>query len=104
MLLGILTNNHDKFEDYLARVGLEKHFDKVVNTHRVGVAKPDPESYLTALNYLGVQPSECLFIDDVLTNVEGAESIGLKSHLFENQTGLISFLKKFDIKLISDRK
>ena len=104
LLLGILTNNHDKFEDYLARVGLEKHFDKVVNTHRVGVAKPDPESYLTALNYLGVQPSECLFIDDVLTNVEGAESIGLKSHLFENQTGLISCLKKFDIKLISDRK
>ena len=38
--IGILTNNHDRFEDYLRRVGINEMFDAVINTHRIGVANP----------------------------------------------------------------
>ena len=102
--LGILTNNHDRFEDYLQRVGLEQLFDVVVNTHRIGVAKPEPLAYRNAISRLGVEPARCLFVDDLETNVRGGAAAGLQCHHFQNQTGLVAFLKEFDIELISHQK
>ena len=102
--LGILTNNHDRFEEYLQRVGVAELFDAVINTHRIGVAKPDKLAYQKAVSGLSVEPENCLFIDDVEGNVDGGEAAGLKCHHFQNQTGLVEFLKKFDIQLISDSK
>ena len=102
--LGILTNNHDRFEEYLQRVGVAELFDAVINTHRIGVAKPEKLAYQKAVSHLSVDPQNCLFIDDVEGNVDGGEAAGLKCHHFQNQTGLVEFLKKFDIQLISDSK
>ena len=102
--LGILTNNHDRFEEYLQRVGVAELFDAVINTHRIGVAKPEKLAYQKAVSHLSVEPQNCLFIDDVEGNVDGGEAAGLKCHHFQNQTGLVEFLKKFDIQLISDSK
>jgi len=102
--LGILTNNHDRFEEYLQRVGVAELFDAVINTHRIGVAKPEKLAYQKAVSYLSVEPENCLFVDDVEGNVDGGEAAGLKCHHFQNQTGLVEFLKKFDIQLISDSK
>ena len=53
--IGILTNNHDRFEDYLRRVGINEMFDAVINTHRIGVAKPDRGAYMQALDVLKVE-------------------------------------------------
>ncbi|MEC7915839.1 MAG: HAD family phosphatase [Actinomycetota bacterium] len=99
--VGILTNNHDRFEDYLRRVGIEELFDEVINTHRIGVAKPDPLAYRHALAELAVEPDACLFIDDLATNVEGAEAIGLRAHHFQDRAGLVIFLQELGIDLIS---
>ena len=102
--LGILTNIHDRFEEYLQRVGVAELFDAVINTHRIGVAKPEKLAYQKAVSRLSVEPENCLFVDDVEGNVDGGEAAGLKCHHFQNQTGLVEFLKKFDIQLISDSK
>ena len=99
--IGILTNNHDRFEDYLRRVGINEMFDAVINTHRIGVAKPDRGAYMHALDALKVQANSCLFIDDLARNVEGAEAVGLPAHQFHNQAGLLDFLNKFSIEPIS---
>ena len=47
--------------------------------------KPDPKSYLRLLERLGPQPSECWFIDDKLSNVEGARMAGLLGHHFRSR-------------------
>ncbi len=99
--IGILTNNHDRFEDYLRRVGINEMFDAVINTHRIGVAKPDRGAYMHALDALKVEANLCLFIDDLARNVEGAEAVGLPAHQFHNQAGLLDFLNKFSIEPIS---
>ena len=99
--IGILTNNHDRFEDYLRRVGINEMFDAVINTHRIGVAKPDRGAYMHALDVLKVEANSCLFIDDLARNVEGAEAVGLPAHQFHNQAGLLDFLNKFSIEPIS---
>ena len=50
--IGILTNNHDRFEDYLRGAGINEMFDAVINTHRIGVVKPDRGAYMHALDAL----------------------------------------------------
>ena len=43
----------------------------------VGVAKPDPRIYRIAAERLGVEPGECLFVDDQPPFVEGARAAGM---------------------------
>ncbi|MFT5531618.1 MAG: putative hydrolase of the HAD superfamily [Candidatus Poriferisodalaceae bacterium] len=96
--IGLLTNNHDRFEAYLERVGLTGHFDVVVNTHRIGAAKPDPRAYHLALGALGVSAERCLFTDDLERNTQGATEAGLHAHHFVGQTGLEAALSELSIR------
>jgi putative hydrolase of the HAD superfamily len=102
--LGLLTNNHDQFEEYLRRVGLEDRFEVVINTHRIGIAKPDSRAYLIATTQLGVAPKRCLFIDDLEVNVAGGEAAGLVCHHFQHRKGLVNCLKELGIELIDRQR
>ncbi|KKO78363.1 haloacid dehalogenase [Corynebacterium minutissimum] len=48
----------------------------------IGVAKPDPEAYLVAVDALGAQAKDTHFFDDRPDFVTGAQRLGLKAHLF----------------------
>lgn len=52
-------------------------FDVVVISGEVRLRKPDPEIYLLAARRLGVEPAECVFVDDLAANVEGAVRVGM---------------------------
>ncbi len=54
-------------------------FDAVVISAEVGMRKPDPEIYLLAAERIGVPPAECVFVDDLLHNVDGARSVGMEA-------------------------
>jgi HAD superfamily hydrolase (TIGR01509 family) len=43
----------------------------------VGMHKPERQIYELTVEKLGVEPSECVFIDDLRENCEGAEAIGM---------------------------
>jgi putative hydrolase of the HAD superfamily len=51
--------------------------DSVVNTARIGYAKPDPRVYVTAAERVGASSHQCLFIDDTVANVVAARSLGM---------------------------
>jgi epoxide hydrolase-like predicted phosphatase len=51
-------------------------FDAVVISAEVGMRKPEPQIYLHALQLLGLDPAECVFIDDIKANVTAAEDLG----------------------------
>ncbi len=57
-------------------------FDALVWSYRLGVAKPDPAFYRYALDELRVQAGETFFLDDRQANVEAAQALGMKAHLF----------------------
>ena len=61
---------------------LERWFDVVVVSCEVGVAKPDPVIFQTCLTRLGVEPSQALFVDDRIENIEGAARMGLHTFHF----------------------
>ena len=51
--------------------------DEVVLSGDVGVAKPDAASYRLAAERLGLEPAECVFVDDLTGNVRGAVAAGM---------------------------
>jgi len=61
---------------------LDELFDAVVPSGDVGFEKPDPEIYEMAAARLGVDPSECLFIDDIEAFCTAAEAVGMQSVRF----------------------
>jgi putative hydrolase of the HAD superfamily len=52
-------------------------FDVVVISAEVGMRKPEERIFRHTAALLGLEPQECVFIDDVLANVAAAEAIGL---------------------------
>jgi 2-haloacid dehalogenase len=63
-------------------------FRDIVVSGEVKLLKPDPAIYYLALDRFGLHPSQALFVDDRKINVDGAEAIGLRSHLFTDAEGL----------------
>lgn len=97
-LLGILSNASDILEwrvhDHLA---IGRYFKYVLNSHRLGVAKPEIQIYQMALQKLDVKPSQILFIDDQERNTSVAESLGIRSHIFTSVRRLRQELKSLGI-------
>ena len=54
----------------LERLGLADFFDAVSDGNNITRAKPDPEVFLTAAERLGLQPKDCLVIEDAFSGVE----------------------------------
>jgi 2-haloacid dehalogenase len=63
-------------------------FRGIVVSGEEKLMKPDLALYYRALDRFGLKPAEALFIDDRLINVEGAEAVGMKAHLFIDAEGL----------------
>jgi epoxide hydrolase-like predicted phosphatase len=52
-------------------------FDIVVLSGQVGFGKPDVRIYLLTAERLGLTPEECVFVDDMVSNVRGAARAGM---------------------------
>ncbi|ANM60960.1 Haloacid dehalogenase-like hydrolase (HAD) superfamily protein [Arabidopsis thaliana] len=64
-----------------------------------GKRKPDPEFYLEVVGHLGVEPCDCIFIDDRPTNVKCAIEIGMGGLCFENADSLAKDLSDLGINV-----
>ncbi|MCS0636188.1 HAD family phosphatase [Streptomyces sp. LP05-1] len=89
--LGILSNSFTGArERESARYGFDRLVDHIVYSHELGVAKPDPRAYEAVLSALDARPEDCLFIDDAPACVAGAEALGMRGGLFEDNAGTIA--------------
>jgi epoxide hydrolase-like predicted phosphatase len=59
-------------------------FDGIVISAEVGLVKPDPKIYRLATASLGVDPTEALFIDDFIENIEAAKALGMLAIHYTN--------------------
>ena len=66
--------------------------DLLVVSAEEGVQKPEPAIYERTAERLGVAPHECVFVDDVEANVEGAEQVGMAGVLHRNAVATIAAL------------
>ncbi|MEV4423113.1 HAD family phosphatase [Patulibacter sp. NPDC049589] len=58
---------------------LAEAFDAVVLSHEERVRKPAPEIFLTGAARIGLEPSECVFVDDLPFNLAPAEELGMRT-------------------------
>ncbi|NLF63339.1 MAG: HAD family phosphatase [Chloroflexi bacterium] len=90
--LAILSNWDDRLELLLEHYELSRYFDVIFNSHSIGMAKPDEETYRYVLEQLELSPSELLFIDDKERNTRVAERLGISSIVFRDVAGLVAEL------------
>ncbi|MEM9502151.1 MAG: HAD family phosphatase [Pseudomonadota bacterium] len=57
-------------------------FDHAAVSAEIGVLKPDARIYRWLLNTAGLSAAECVFLDDVQRNVDGAKAVGMAAQLF----------------------
>lgn len=60
---------------------MEELFDAVVISGEVGMHKPQPEIFRLGAERIGVDPEDCVFVDDLRENCEGAEAVGMTAVL-----------------------
>jgi len=54
-------------------------FDAIIESSRVGVRKPDPKIYHMALETLNLDPTKCIFLDDLGQNLKTAQQLGIRT-------------------------
>jgi HAD superfamily hydrolase (TIGR01509 family) len=63
----------------LREIGLsEDNFNTTINGSEVNNKKPDPEIFLKAARKLGLDPTNCLVIEDAVSGLKAAKSAGCK--------------------------
>ncbi len=83
LLTAIVSNMGDTVLEQMQReFNWLSRFDVLIWSYQVRIAKPDPAIYRYALEKLGTQPEETLFIDDRPVNVEAANKIRMKGLVF----------------------
>ena len=61
----------------LSRCQIAEYFDADANGDMISHGKPDPEVYLLAAKLLGLDPSECVVIEDAPVGIEAARRAGM---------------------------
>ena len=74
--MGVISDTFPSLRLTLEAVGLDKYFEVFVCSDQVGVMKPEPLIYQTALNLMGVSAQESLYVDDYDVEADGARALG----------------------------
>lgn len=83
-LLGVISNSVGTIEEQLGRLGLARYFKAILDSAIVGIQKPHAGIFNLALQRLGVESSEAVFVGDTYaTDVGGAELAGLTGVLID---------------------
>jgi HAD superfamily hydrolase (TIGR01509 family) len=69
-------------------------FDVSIFSYEVGMVKPDPAIYRLALERVGAEPSEAIFVDDNEPNVAAAAALGIHAIRFQNTSQVLSEIRK----------
>ncbi|CAN5263578.1 HAD family hydrolase [soil metagenome] len=73
------NGRHAKMQATLEKTGLLKYFDgRIFSSEDVDKPKPAPDLFLHAARALGIDPLECLVVEDTTTGVQAARAAGMR--------------------------
>lgn len=76
--IGLGTGNSGPLEELLERLELGNAFDAIVRTYRSEVpSKPAPDVFLLLAEQLGVEPHNCIVLEDSVAGCEAAIAAGM---------------------------
>lgn len=91
MLSNIGVGAMDSFFSLAERTQL---FDAVVLSGEENLTKPHPRIFEITAERLGLQPHECVMVDDIEENCAGADAAGMKTILYQSNAQVKAELKK----------
>lgn len=80
------ATDFERTRDYLTQVKLFERFEKVICATMVDCGKPCPDIYLYAAEQLGLEPSECMALEDSPNGVKSAAAAGCKTVMIPDLT------------------
>ena len=91
--VAILSNELDLFygPDFRRKLGFLGQIDVIHDATYTGVLKPDAAAYHALLAELDVPARDCVFVDDQMRNVIGAQGVGMTAVHFDVQQPAESF-------------
>lgn len=91
----VVTNNvRELSHTWRPVLPLDELFDTIVDSCEVGLRKPNPAIYLLAVERLGVAPERAVLLDDIESNLRGAEAAGLRAiHVEPDPTAAVEALR-----------
>ena len=96
----ICTNNFPTRINALnQKFGFLSDFDVQVFSYQIGAIKPDLNIFHSLISQSGCQPSEIVFADDVLQNVDGALSLGIKSFIYTGFDDFVNHLRELEVAI-----
>ena len=99
--VALLTNNDHLLGDTLDEIFpdlIPLFGDAIFVSARIGAAKPDAACFMHCCTALKVAATETFFTDDLVENVLGAKSAGLKAHHFDGYQGLVQALEAHGVR------
>lgn len=83
--IGLATNSPYKIIPVvLEKVGIAQYFDIIFSAEFVELGKPDPAIYLMTSKKLGINPENCIVIEDSYSGMLAAKKAGMKVVAFTN--------------------
>lgn len=70
------SSNINRTKWYLTSVGVWEYFDKIICGDMVKQGKPEPDIYLTASQQLGLEPGQCMALEDSPAGILSAKRAG----------------------------
>lgn len=92
--VGLLSNIGERTIQGLFGDELDSLFDTVVLSHEEGLAKPNPAIFTLIAERMGLGAGECVMIDDLEDNCEGAEIAGMASIQHTSNARTYGLLRK----------
>jgi HAD superfamily hydrolase (TIGR01509 family) len=91
----ILSNASSEVRAWITEAfHIEQDVDLIMISSEERYHKPQPEILHIALDHLGVQPGEALFIDDEARYIASAQALGMHAVQFRNTQQVISEIKQ----------
>lgn len=91
--VGLISNAWDGLRPWMRQQKFDDAFDVLVISAEARLAKPDPRIYHHALNALGVNPEEAVFVDDFSENIDACRKLGMKGVFFQSAEQALADVK-----------
>lgn len=96
--IGLLSNiGQGWVDEFFSKHQLHELFDEVVLSGDEGLVKPNPAIFELMAQRLGLKTDECIMIDDIQRNCEGAQDAGMYSIHYVSNGQLLEKLQQLQL-------
>jgi putative hydrolase of the HAD superfamily len=85
--LGVLSNRTEPFDEQLRELGIHSYFEYYLAAGTINTWKPDPAIFHYALNDMGLEPGQMLYVgDNYFADVVGSSRAGVQPILLDPES------------------